>query len=375
MKKMKKYPCVYMRGGTSKAVIFHEKDLPGDRSEWEKIFLGIMGSPDPKQIDGMGGTASSTSKIAVIAPSKRPEIDVEYTFFQINITEPSVADNVNCGNISSTVGPFAIDEGLVPAAEPKTTVRIYNTNTNKVMEEVVPVEDGHAAVYGDTVISGVPGTGARIDETFFEPGGSMTGKTYPSGNRKEHFAVHGLGVIEGTVVDSGTAVVFVKAEDFGLTGTEGPELGTMKNVMDALMMIRGKAAVLCGLVDDWKEAERLTPTAPDVVILTKPKAYESLDGRIVEEEEMDICARAVSCGLVHKAFPVTTSIALGTAARTEGTVVSELLRKEREDEKLVRIGHVSGIFPVTVTSDNEEIKKVSVVRTARRIMDGYVYVK
>lgn len=375
MKKMKKYPCVYMRGGTNKAVIFHEKDLPEDRSQWADIFLGVMGSPDPKQIDGMGGTASSTSKIAVIAPSSRPGIDVDYTFFQVNITEPSVADNVNCGNISSTVGPFSIDEGLVKAAEPRTTVRIYNTNTDKIMEEIVTVEDGQAAVYGDTEISGVPGTGARIDETFYEPGGSVTGRMYPSGNHKDLFSVPGFETIEGTIVDAGTAVVFVKAEDLGLTGTEGLELGNMDTVMEALLAIRGKAAVLCGLVEDWKDAERVTPAAPDIVVVAPPSAYEGLGGRAVGEDEMDLCARALSCGLVHKAFPVTTSIALGTAARTEGTVVSEVLRADRKDEELVRIGHISGIFPVTVTLDGEEVQKVSVVRTARRIMDGYVYVK
>ncbi|MBQ4490969.1 MAG: PrpF protein, partial [Pyramidobacter sp.] len=133
--KMRKFPCVYMRGGTSKAVIFHEKDLPADQSQWPEIFLKVMGTPDVKQIDGMGGTVSSTSKIAVIAPSKRPGIDVDYTFRQVDITIPNVDGSVNCGNISATVGPFAIDEGLVKAVEPVTVVRVYNTNTKKVIEE------------------------------------------------------------------------------------------------------------------------------------------------------------------------------------------------------------------------------------------------
>ena len=164
---MKKIPCVYMRGGTSKAVIFHKKDLPEDRAEWKDIFLKVMGTPDPKQIDGMGGTVSSTSKIAVISPSQRPGADVDYYFVQVDVTRPSIADNLNCGNISSAVGPFAIDEGLVEAKEPITVVRIYNENTKRYIESHVRVQDGKACVYGDAAIKGVPGTGSRID-LFFE---------------------------------------------------------------------------------------------------------------------------------------------------------------------------------------------------------------
>ena len=177
MKYMKKYPCVYMRGGTSKAVIFHEKDLPEDKSLWDDIFLKVMGTPDVKQIDGMGGTVSSTSKIAVIAPSKHPGADVDYTFRQVDIVIPNVDHKANCGNIASAVGPFAIDEGLVPAVEPETIVRVFNTNTNKIIEEHIQVENGHAKVHGDEVIRGVPGTGSRIDLFFMDPGGAATGKT------------------------------------------------------------------------------------------------------------------------------------------------------------------------------------------------------
>ena len=184
---MTKYPCVYMRGGTSKAVFFHEKDLPEDRSKWDEIFLKVMGTPDVKQIDGMGGTVSSTSKIAVISPSDREDVDVNYTFRQVDIVIPRVDGSANCGNISSAVGPFAIDEGLVPAVEPITVVRILNTNTNKIIEEHVRVKDGKAMVHGDEVIKGVPGTGSRIDMYFEDPAGSKTGKLFPTGQMKESF--------------------------------------------------------------------------------------------------------------------------------------------------------------------------------------------
>ena len=161
---MKKYPCVYMRGGTSKAVFFHEKDLPEDKNLWDEIFLKVMGTPDVKQIDGMGGTVSSTSKIAIISPSDREDVDVNYTFKQVDIVIPRVDGSANCGNISSAVGPFAIDEGLVKPVEPITVVRVLNTNTNKIIEEHARVEDGHAMVHGDEVIEG--GSGNRIPHRY-----------------------------------------------------------------------------------------------------------------------------------------------------------------------------------------------------------------
>lgn len=166
---IRKYPCVYMRGGTSKALMFHEKDLPKDRALWRELFLSAMGSPDPKQIDGMGGAVSSTSKIAVVAPSKRPGVDVDDTFFQVGIGQASVSENVNCGNISSCIGPFAIEEGLVQPARPETLVRIYNTNTKRLIGEVVPTENGRPDPRGDARIAGVPGTGAPILVRFSAP--------------------------------------------------------------------------------------------------------------------------------------------------------------------------------------------------------------
>lgn len=169
--KQRKFPCVYMRGGTSKAVFFHKEDLPADESEWKDIFLKVMGTPDVKQIDGMGGTVSSTSKVAVISKSDRPGIDVDYHFFQVDIVIPRVDDSANCGNISSAVGPYAIDEGLVEPVEGITKVRVYNVNTNKVIEEHVRVQDGMACVNGDASIQGVPGTGSRIDMYFEDPAG------------------------------------------------------------------------------------------------------------------------------------------------------------------------------------------------------------
>lgn len=371
---MKKYPCVYMRGGTSKAVFFHEKDLPEDKSGWDEIFLKVMGTPDVKQIDGMGGTVSSTSKIAVISPSDCQDVDVNYTFRQVDIVIPRVDGSANCGNISSAVGPFAIDEGLVHAVEPITVVRILNTNTNKIIEEHVRVENGRAMVHGDEVIKGVPGTGSRIDMYFEDPAGSRTGKLFPTGQKKEIFDVPGYGPAEVTVLDCSNPMVFIKASDLGIKGTELVELNQNKDVMEHIERIRGMAAVKCGFVENWEEARTKSTSAPKVSIVSAPQDYVDMDGNQVKAEDMDICVRAVSVGALHKAYPMTVAVGTGSAARIAGTIVSEIAVNDKGAD-VVRLGHSSGITDVDVKMDGENVLKGGVTRTARRIMDGYVYIR
>lgn len=371
---MKKYPCVYMRGGTSKAVFFHEKDLPEDKSLWDDIFLKVMGTPDVKQIDGMGGTVSSTSKIAIIAPSDKPGVDVEYTFRQVDIVIPRVDGSANCGNISSAVGPFAIDEGLVPAVEPITVVRVLNTNTNKIIEEHVRVEDGHAMVHGDEVIQGVPGTGSRIDMYFEDPAGSKTGKLFPTGQKKEVFDVPGYGSAEVTVLDCSNPMVFIKASDLGIKGSELTELNQNKDVMEHIERIRGMAAVKCGFVENWEDARTKSTSAPKVSIVSAPQDYINMDGNEVKADTMDLCCRAISVGALHKAYPMTVAVGTGAAARISGTIVNEIV-KPAPDQDIIRLGHASGVTEVDVKMDGEKVIKGGVTRTARRIMDGWVYVR
>lgn len=371
---MKKYPCVYMRGGTSKAVFFHEKDLPEDKSLWDDIFLKVMGTPDVKQIDGMGGTVSSTSKIAIIAPSNKPGVDVEYTFRQVDIVIPRVDGSANCGNISSAVGPFAIDEGLVPAVEPITVVRVLNTNTNKIIEEHVRVEDGHAMVHGDEVIQGVPGTGSRIDMYFEDPAGSKTGKLFPTGQKKEVFDVPGYGPAEVTVLDCSNPMVFIKASDLGIKGSELTELNQNKDVMEHIERIRGMAAVKCGFVENWENARTKSTSAPKVSIVSAPQDYINMDGNEVKADTMDLCCRAISVGALHKAYPMTVAVGTGAAARIPGTIVNEIV-KPAPDQDIIRLGHASGVTEVDVKMDGEKVIKGGVTRTARRIMDGWVYVR
>ena len=371
---MKKYPCVYMRGGTSKAVFFHEKDLPEDKSLWDDIFLKVMGTPDVKQIDGMGGTVSSTSKIAIIAPSNKPGVAVEYTFRQVDIVIPRVDGSANCGNISSAVGPFAIDEGLVPAVEPITVVRVLNTNTNKIIEEHVRVEDGHAMVHGNEVIQGVPGTGSRIDMYFEDPAGSKTGKLFPTGQKKEVFDVPGYGPAEVTVLDCSNPMVFIKASDLGIKGSELTELNQNKDVMEHIERIRGIAAVKCGFVEKWEDARTKSTSAPKVSIVSAPQDYIKMDGNEVKADTMDLCCRAISVGALHKAYPMTVAVGTGAAARIPGTIVNEIV-KPAPDQDIIRLGHASGVTEVDVKMVGEKVIKGGVTRTARRIMDGWVYVR
>ena len=371
--KQRKFPCVFMRGGTSKAVFFHEEDLPENKEEWPEIFMKVMGTPDVKQIDGMGGTVSSTSKIAVISKSDRPDVDVNYTFQQVDIVIPRVDGSANCGNISSAVGPYAIDEGMVEAVEPITVVRVLNTNTNKIIEEHVRVKDGHACMYGDEVIQGVPGTGSRIDMFFQNPAGAKTGKLFPTGVKKEVFDVPGYGKAEVSVVDCSNAIVFIKASDLGIQGTELTELNQNKDVMEHIERIRGMAAVKLGFVEDYMEARTKSTSAPKVSIVSAPQDYKNMDGDAVKEEDMDICVRAISVGSLHKAYPMTVAVGTGAAAKIPGTIVYDLCRKN--ETECVRLGHSSGVTEVNMKMDGENVIAGGVTRTARRIMDGYVYVR
>lgn len=371
--KQRKFPCVFMRGGTSKAVFFHQEDLPENEEEWPEIFMKVMGTPDVKQIDGMGGTVSSTSKIAVIKKSDRPGVDVDYTFRQVDIKIPRVDGSANCGNISSAVGPYAIDEGMVEAVEPITVVRVYNTNTDKVIEEHVRVKDGHACMYGDEEVQGVPGTGSRIDMYFEDPSGSRSGKLFPTGEKQEVFDVPGYGPATVTVIDCSNPVVFIKASDLGIKGTELTELNNNKDIMEHIERIRGMAAVKFGFVEDYMEARTKATSAPKVSIVSPAQDYVNMDGTNVSGEKMDICVRAVSVGQLHKAYPMTVAVATGAAARIKGTIVNEIVKEISGD--IVRLGHSSGVTEVDMKMDGEKVLKGGVTRTARRIMDGYVYIR
>lgn len=372
---------VFVRGGTSRALVFHRRDLPGDRAAWDAVFLAALGSPDPggRQLDGLGGGISSLSKVAVVGPPTRPDADVDYTFGQVEVTRASVDYRGNCGNISSAIGPFAIDETLVPAREPETLVRIHNTNTKKLIHARVPVEAGEPAVRGSFALDGVPGTGARIALDFLDPGGAVTGRLLPTGRPQDTLEVPGLGPVAASLVDATNPMVLVRAKDLGLDGTERPEdLDSRPGLSARLEAIRAAAAVRMGLARTPEEAGRTSPAVPKIAVVASPAGYRTLAGATVEPHAVDLVARVVSMGKVHRAFALTAAMCLAVAARIPGTVAHEVaaLADAAGD---VRIGHPSGVLPVAAAvahgSDGAPVAQtVTVYRTARRLMEGFVLV-
>jgi 2-methylaconitate cis-trans-isomerase PrpF len=372
---------VFVRGGTSRALVFHHRDLPADRAAWDAIFLAALGSPDPagRQLDGLGGGISSLSKVAVVGPPSRPDADVDYTFGQVEVTRAAVDYRGNCGNISSAIGPFAIDEALVPAREPVTVVRVHNTNTRKLIHAHVPVEAAQAAVRGDFVLDGVPGTGARIALDFLDPGGAVTGRLLPTGHPQDALEVPGVGAITASLVDATNPMVFVRAKDLGLDGTERPEdLDGRPGLPARLEAIRGAAAVRMGLATSPEDAGRTSPAVPKVAVVAPPAAYRTNAGAPVEPHAVDLIARIVSMGKVHRAFALTGAMCLAVATRIPGTVAHEAA-SFGEASGDVRIGHPSGVLVVAAAvtraaDDALTARTVTVYRTARRLMEGSVLV-
>ena len=382
----RKIPCVYMRGGTSKAVFFHDKDLPQDEAQRDSVILSAFGSPDRRQIDGMGGANTSTSKVAVIKKSDRPGIDVDYTFGQVDVNAPIVGKTMNCGNISSAVGPFAIDEGLVKAVEPMTEVHIFNTNTQKEIVAQVPVQDGRAVTEGDFAIDGVPGTGAKVTLKFVAPQGAASGKLLPTGNPKDTIEIEGK-VYEYSFVDSANPVIFVHPEDFGVKGTEIPsEFNALPNCAEIcriLEIIRGTGAIKLGFAKDLEDARINSQTLPKIAFATKPVAYTAGSGRAIGAEEVDLVGRLFSVGMkMIDAYMGTGAICTVTAANTPGTIVNEIARESLGTGRIehLRIGHPWGIMDayadLKINEDGtHSLLSGNLDRTARRIMEGYVYVR
>ncbi len=371
-------PAVFMRGGTSRAVMFHRRDLP-DKDMWDPIFLAAMGSPDPngRQLNGMGGGISSLSKVCILAPSDRADADVDYTFAQIQIREAAVDYRGNCGNMSSAVGPFAIDEGLVRPNGDTAVVRIFNTNTGKIIRSTFSLLDGRAATDGDLAIPGVAGTGAPIRLDFLSPGGSMTGRLLPTGNRVDWLEVPNVGSIEVSLVDAAKPCVLVRAADIGLSGNELPDaLDANLAVLARLESVRRAAAVAMGLAETEQQAGQ-SRAIPAVGFIAPPMDAPTLAGETIQADQVDLTARFISNGQPHRALPVTSSLCIAVAARITGTVVNQALRSEPAGS--IRIGMPSGIL--TVGSDVSRDRSGAwtahsgaFYRTARRLFDGRIYV-
>ena len=371
--------CSIVRGGTSKALFIMENELPKDPVLREKMILALYGSPDIRQIDGLGGADLLTSKLAIIGPSTHPNADVDYTFGQVSITEPFVEFNSNCGNISSGVGPFAIDNGLVEAVEPITTVRIHLKNLGKIMVAKVPVIEGKASVDGDFEIDGVPGTGARISMDWSDVIGGTTGKLLPTGNAKDVVQYDGK-EYHVSIVDAGTISVFVPANELGIRGTESPqEIEADEELMELMEAIRGKACERIGLVDNWEDAMKETPYLPFLVTVTEPTDYLCFTGKQMYAKDVDIVARLSSMGIINKTFAGSGTVSTGAAARIVGSVVYDFLNDESKERSLLHIGHAAGRIPVEVEAEEKDdsflMKKINIYRTARILMEGYANVR
>lgn len=379
---MRKFRTVFMRGGTSKGCMFHKEDLPENREEWDKIFLQCMGNPDPKQIDGMGGTVSSNNKIVIVWKSNEANVDIEYLVGQVIVGKSQVDYKSNCGNMTAAVGPFAVEEGMVEIKEPVTTVRMLNRNTNKYIQVTVPIdpETKTFAQDGECAIAGVDGTAAELKVMFMNPAGAKTGVLLPTGHEMDELEIPGFGKIEASILDVSNPMVLVRAEDIGMKGTELPEeVNQNREVCDLLEKIRGTAACLMGFARDLEDASANSPAVPKVGFFTTPKSYTDIAGQHTEEASMDLCARVISVFKCHKACPLTSASAISVAAFLEGSVVSRTIGKPRAGQEQVRIGHPSGVmtmYPEIVREDGQmKLPSVAVQRTARRIMDGTVYIR
>lgn len=372
-----------MRGGTSRGLFFREEDLPSDPQERDWLISRAYGSPDPygRQIDGIGGATSTTSKVAVIGPPTMEGADVDYTFGQVSIDTPLIDRKGNCGNISSAVGPFAIDEGLVPVQEGITTVRIHNTNTRKLIVAHVPVRNGKHQVHGDCYIDGIPEPGAPITLDYMYPGGAVTGKLLPTGNPVDTLEVPGVGNVEVSIVDASNPLVFFRAADLGLNGLEtGDRVDGDPELLNKIEAIRGAAAVRVGLADTVEDARHTSPAVPKIAWVAGPATHKTSGGATVQADEIDFVARIMSMGRLHRAYALTGAICTVVAAAIEGTVVHEVARK-RDGEgptRQVTFAHPAGKISLTATVHRRdsgwEAEKVSAIRTARRLMEGYVLV-
>lgn len=376
MERKKKYslPVTLMRGGTSKGAYILESDLPADHDQWEPLLLRLMGSPDKKQIDGLGGSQSVTSKVAIIKKSDRPDADVDYTFAQVSVDKPIVSYKGNCGNISSGVGPFSIEKGLVEAKDGVTSVRIFNTNTEKIIIADVQTPDGQVEYDGDFVIAGVPGQAAPVKLKFVEPAGTLGHGLLPTGNAVDVLDVPGFGPVSVSIVDAANPLVFVKAKDLGLTGRELPdELNADPEKLALLETVRGLAAVKLGLTDDYTRSAWDTPGIPKMTFVGEAEDYITSDGKEIKKESIDLLSRMMSMQKTHPSYAMTGAMCTAAAAVVPGSIVNQVL-SPGTDTQFIRIGHPGGILECGV--DYQENGAVPVIedtfgfRTANLLMEG-----
>jgi probable AcnD-accessory protein PrpF len=379
---------MYMRGGTSKGEFFVLSDLPQSCQQpgpaRDAFMLRVIGSPDPyeKQIDGMGAATSSTSKVVLISRSERPDCDVDYLFGAVAIESPVVDWSGNCGNLTSAVGPFAIHRGLVqPPRDGVATIRIWQANLGKIIIAHVPVRNGQVKELGDFELDGVTFPAAEIKLEFLDPGAdgdeAEGGAMFPTGNRVDQLEVPGIGTVEATLINAGNPAIFVDARTLGLKGTESQaDINGNAELLARCEAIRANATVAMGLVKTAEEATRLRPHTPKLAFVTGPQSYTASSGKVVNADDIDIVARIFSMGKLHHAMTGTGAVAIAVAASIPGTVVSHAAPHGHAPE--VRFGHPSGSLRVGAAARQEGedwiVSKATMSRSARRLMDGAIFV-
>lgn len=371
-------PAAWMRGGTSKGLFFLASDLPGEPARRDALLARALGSPDPygKQIDGVGGATSSTSKVVIVGPSARPDCDVDYLFGQVPVGAGPIDWSGNCGNLTAAVGPFALRRGLVEApAEGWATVRIWQANIGKRILARVPMAGGAVVEAGDFVLDGVAFPAAEIGLEFLDPAGD-SGGLFPTGRRIDRLALPDGSAIAATLINAGNPLVLVAAADLGVAGDEPQAaLNAQPELLARCEAIRVAGALAMGLAAD-AEAARLRPHTPKLALLAPPLECVSVDGRRFAPEQLDLAGRVLSIGLFHHAIPGTAAIAIAAGASVPGTVAAGLLA--RPAGALLQLGHPSGRVGVGVEAREEggtwRIDVARMSRSARVLMEGQVFV-
>ncbi len=385
-----KTPATYMRGGTSKGVFFRVQDLPEACRQpgpaRDRFLMRVIGSPDPyaKQIDGMGGATSSTSKTVLLARSSKPDHDVDYLFGQVSIDQPFVDWSGNCGNLSAAVGPFAITNGLVDASRiPRNghaVVRIWQANIGKTIIAHVPITEGQVQETGDFELDGVTFPAAEVQLEFMDPAadeeGEGGGAMFPTGNLVDQLEVPGVGSFAATMINAGIPTIFLNAKDIGYTGTElqDPINGDAK-ALAMFETIRAHGALRMGLIKDLGEAAKRQHT-PKVAFVAPPAHYTASSGKVVSTQDVDLLVRALSMGKLHHAMMGTAAVAIGVAAAIPGTTVN--LAAGGGEREAVRFGHPSGTLRVgaqaQLVNGEWQVVKAVMSRSARVLMEGWVRV-
>ncbi|ELB2918942.1 2-methylaconitate cis-trans isomerase PrpF [Vibrio parahaemolyticus] len=380
-----KVPATYMRGGTSKGVFFNLEDLPSEAQvageARDKLLLRVIGSPDPygKQIDGMGGATSSTSKTVIVSRSSRDDHDVDYLFGQVSIDKPFVDWSGNCGNLSAAIGPFAIHAGLIPQDRlPENgivTVRVWQVNISKTILVHVPIVNGFVQETGEFELDGVTFPAAEIQVDFVDPADGE-GSMFPTGNLVDDLVVPDVGTFNATFINAGIPTIFIDAESIGYQGTELQD--DINNDDAALAMfesIRAHGALKMGLISELEEAQTRQHT-PKIAFVSKSKSYQSSSGKAVNESEIDVLVRALSMGKLHHAMMGTAAVAIASAACVPGTLVN--LAAGGGEKESVTFGHPSGTLKVGAQAKQTEqgwvVQKAIMSRSARILMEGFVRV-